>query len=89
MVIMKNSNERVYLIKYKLYDACGGSFKYALNPRYEERREYFSRLERDKFISRYVYLKNKDEMYIGDVECYFAELKLILDNEMETLIERI
>lgn len=87
---MKDSNERVYLIKYKIYDSNGGSFKYSLNPSYKEERLYFSRNERDKFISKYISLKQKDkELYINDVECYFAELKLILDNEMKTIIERI
>lgn len=87
---MKDSNERVYLIKYKIYDACGGGFKYALNPSYKEDRIYFSRNERDKFISKYISLKQKDkELYIDNVECYFAELKLILDNEMKTIIEKI
>lgn len=87
---MKDSNERVYLIKYKIYNACGGSFKYAMNPQYEERKEYFSRLERDEFIKKYIHLKEKDkEMYIDNIECYFAELKSISDYEMKSIIERI
>ena len=42
--------DRVYIIKYNLYESLGGGFKYALNPQFSEKIEYFDKFERDKYI---------------------------------------
>lgn len=81
--------ERVYLIKYKMWDSNGGSFRYATSPTYAEHRLYYSRDERDKFISKYLYLKGKDDMYFTDIECYYSNLTLLTGVDMRALINQI
>lgn len=91
LLIMKEFNERCYLIKYKLWDSNGGSFRYATNPTYKEKYEYYNRLERDKFIQSYIYLKRQEEngLHISDVDCYFSELKKLSEEQMNKIINQI
>lgn len=80
--------KRVYAIEFNLYESKGGSFKYAFNPKYERKIEYFDKTERDKFINRYLSLiePNKD-LYIDNIKCYVADLNPIED--MESVINAV
>ena len=80
--------DRIYVICYKLYEPCGGSFKYASKPRFEIKTEFFTRQERDKFISTYKNLSNiEKELYIGDIECFTSIPEKIED--MDAVINAI
>jgi hypothetical protein len=79
---------RVYGLRYKIYDAYGGSFKYATNPKYEIVTRYFDKFERDLFIKEYLRLSSTDsELYISNLECFYGELRKI--NDMDAVINAI
>lgn len=71
---------RVYVLKYNIHINL-----YSLDePKIEERIEYFSKLERDKFIKEYTRLKDKH--YVQDIETFYAEL---IPTDMNTIINAI
>lgn len=60
--------KRVYVLDYGIHVNM-----YSLTePNIEKRTEYYSREERDKFMSRYFELK--DKYYVENLVSYFAEL---------------
>ena len=66
--------DRLYIIKYKIYEAQGGSFKYATNPKYEERILVYKKEDRDEWIKKYLSLTSPEkELYIEDVVCYYTD----------------
>ena len=80
--------KRLYVITYKIYYANKGAFKYAENPKYEERTEKFTYKQRSEWIERYLDLTKSDkDLYIEDVKTYYGDLKEITD--MKTIIEAI
>lgn len=80
---------RIYSIEYDEFESKGGSFKYSPNPEVQNKKEFFDRKERDRFIERFLYLKSKD-MIFDNVRCFVCtEIKNITEKEMENLINTI
>ncbi len=80
---------RVYCLKYKVYHANGGGFKYASNPSYDEQVIFYKRDERDQFIKDYKRVSDptKKGFYYDDIECLVGELNEIKD--MQPVIDAI
>jgi hypothetical protein len=81
--------ERLYALFYKLYHPCGGLFKDAPNPVFEECRLFYIKEERDQFIQRYLELKDKH--YIGDIRCLcITQLeKFEITDSMDDVVDAI
>jgi hypothetical protein len=75
---------RVYILTYKLYLPCGGSFKYASKPQYERVTLFYRRRERDEFIRKYEWAKEKT-IEISDIQCFFADAQEITDSMGEII----
>lgn len=64
---------RLYIISYKMFEAQGGSFKYASNPKSSEKTETYSREEREMFFRRWEYL-HKDDLQFVNIQAHYADL---------------
>ena len=80
---------RVYAIKFNLYRPGKGAYKYELKPEYDVKIEFYKRNERDRFIERYLHLKDQEANTIqyGEVACFVGELEEIKD--MQKIIDAI
>ena len=79
---------RLYILKYKIYFPRGGLFKYAPDPNFEERIEYYQQDERDKWIKAYKNINSPAKShYIEDVVCYYTDTFTVVD--MDTVINAI
>jgi hypothetical protein len=80
--------ERIYIISYKFYHVNNGMFKFAENPKFENRIIYFQKEERDKFIECYKDLiKPEKDLYVDNIECYTSIPEKI--NDMKKIINAI
>lgn len=67
-----NELENIYIIKYKIYQANGGSFKYASNAKYEDRIVFYKYSERQEFIKEVLRLHKVQEqdLYVDDIKIF-------------------
>lgn len=86
VTILKEKTMRVYAISYRIYYANGGAFKYAENPKYENRLVFYSFDERQKWIQDYTSYKN-DTMVFDKVKTFAGDIKEVED--MAKVIEAI
>lgn len=75
---MENIKPRVYALAYTFSPIYGRDSKN------EDRIEYFSRDERDKFIKRYLYLKS--QFHMSNIKPYYADLQEV---DMNKIIDAI
>lgn len=80
-----------YKIICNMYEACGGSFKYAIKPIKNLLTFEYKRKEREEFIEKAEYLL-KEDMYYDDVKLFFIDydkLEIIPIKDISELKSRI
>ena len=80
-----------YKIICDMFEPCGMSFRYAINPKKTLLEFTFKRSEREQFIEKVKYLQRED-MYYDDIKMYFIDynkLTIVKIEDIKQLEEAI
>jgi hypothetical protein len=83
--------KRIYILEYRFYFPCGGSYKYAAKPEFEDRVVMYTQKERDAFIKEYQRLKELEDkdIYIDSIRCSVSTGIEDITGRMQEIIDSI